>query len=77
MVSFRRQAQGKRRHFSRRHAAKDMVTASHSTWPTPQASNASWLFVYADDAKTEIHPVRTAASTKQILLDPQETLLRR
>ena len=58
------------------HAAKDMVTAV-PLYAVDAAGKSRFLaFVFADDAKTEF-TVTAPADTKQILLDPQETLLRR
>jgi hypothetical protein len=58
------------------HAAKDMVTAV-PLYAVDAAGKSHFLaFVFADDAKTEF-TVTAPADTKQILLDPQETLLRR
>lgn len=58
------------------HAAKDMVTAV-PLYAVDAAGKQRFLaFVFADDAKTEF-TVTAPPSTKQILLDPEETLLRR
>src|SRR5215831_3446818 len=58
------------------HAAKDMVTAI-PLYAVDAAGKSRFLaFVFADDAKTEF-TLTAPASTKQILLDPEETLLRR
>jgi hypothetical protein len=58
------------------HAAKDMVTAI-PLYAVDAAGKSRFLaFVFADDPKTEF-TVTAPASTKQILLDPEETLLRR
>jgi aminopeptidase N len=58
------------------HAAKDMVTAV-PLYAVDAAGKSRFLaFVFADDAKTDF-TVTAPASTKQILLDPEETLLRR
>ena len=58
------------------HAAKDMVTAV-PLYAVDAAGKQRFLaFVFADDAKTEF-TVTASPSTKQILLDPEETLLRR
>ena len=58
------------------HAAKDMVTAL-PLYAVDDAGKSRFLaFVFADDAKTEF-TVTAPASTKQILLDPEETVLRR
>ncbi len=58
------------------HAAKDMVTAV-PLYAVDAAGKSRFLtFVFADDVKTEFI-VSAPANTKQILLDPEETLLRR
>jgi len=58
------------------HAAKDMVTAI-PLYAMDAAGKSRFLaFVFADDPKTEF-TLTAPASTKQILLDPEETLLRR
>lgn len=58
------------------HAAKDMVTAV-PLYAVDATGNSRFIaFVFADDAKTEF-TVTAPASTKQILLDPEESLLRR
>jgi hypothetical protein len=58
------------------HAAKDMVSAV-PLYAVDAAGKQRFLaFVFADDAKTDF-TVTAPASTKQILLDPDETLLRR
>jgi hypothetical protein len=58
------------------HAAKDMVTAV-PLYAVDAAGKSHFLaFVFADDVKTEF-TVTAPPDTKQILLDPQETLLRR
>jgi hypothetical protein len=58
------------------HAAKDMVTAV-PLYAVDAAGKSRFLaFVFADDVKTEF-TVTAPTSTKQILLDPEETLLRR
>ncbi|MGC2745800.1 MAG: M1 family aminopeptidase [Candidatus Angelobacter sp.] len=58
------------------HAAKDMVTAV-PLYAVDAAGKSRFLaFVFADDVKTEF-TVTAPANTKQILLDPEETLLRR
>jgi hypothetical protein len=58
------------------HAAKDMVTAV-PLYAVDAAGKSRFLaFVFADDTKTEF-TVTAPADTKQILLDPGETLLRR
>ena len=57
-------------------AAKDMVTAV-PIYAVDANGNSSFLaFVFADDAKTEF-TLTAPAGTKQILLDPEETVLRR
>jgi len=58
------------------HAAKDMVTAVPLYAVDAEGKSRFLAFVFADDAKTEF-TVTAPASTKQILLDPEETLLRR
>jgi hypothetical protein len=58
------------------HAAKDMVTAVPLYAVDAAGKQRFIAFVFADDAKTEF-TVTAPASTKQILLDPEETLLRR
>jgi hypothetical protein len=58
------------------HAAKDMVTAV-PLYAVDAAGKSRFLaFVFADDAKTEF-TVTAPANTKQLLLDPEETVLRR
>ncbi len=58
------------------HAAKDMVTAV-PLYAVDAAGKTRFLaFVFADDAKTDF-TVTAPANTKEILLDPEETLLRR
>lgn len=58
------------------HAAKDMVTAIPLYAVDAQGKSRFLAFVFADDPKTEF--VLTAPpGTRQILLDPEETLLRR
>jgi hypothetical protein len=58
------------------HAAKDMVTAV-PLYTVDGAGKSHFLaFVFADDARTEFS-LTAPAGTKQILLDPEETLLRR
>jgi len=58
------------------HAAKDMVTAI-PLYAVDAAGKSRFLaFVFADDSKTEF-TLSAPANTKQILLDPDETLLRR
>src|SRR5438270_8570080 len=58
------------------HAAKDMVTAVPLYAVDDTGKSRFLAFIFADDAKTEF-TVTAPASTKQILLDPEETLLRR
>src|SRR6476620_1540270 len=58
------------------HAAKDMVTAVPLYAVDAEGKSRFLAFVFADDAMTEF-TVTAAASTKKILLDPEETLLRR
>jgi hypothetical protein len=58
------------------HAAKDMVTAVPLYAVDANGSPAFLAFVFADDAKTEF-TLTAPAGTKQILLDPEETVLRR
>lgn len=58
------------------HAAPDMVTAV-PLYSVDAAGKSHFLaFVFADDAKTEFN-LTAPAGTKQILLDPEETVLRR
>ena len=58
------------------HAARDMVTAVPLYAVDATGKSRFLAFVFTDDAKTEF-TVTAPASTKQILLDPEETLLRR
>ncbi|HEU4413170.1 MAG TPA: M1 family aminopeptidase [Candidatus Angelobacter sp.] len=58
------------------HAAKDMVTAVPLYVVDRQGTSRFLAFVFADDAKTTF-TLTAPAGTKQILLDPEETLLRR
>jgi hypothetical protein len=58
------------------HAAKDMVTAVPVYGVDAAGTSRFLAFVFADDPKTEF-TLTAPASTKQILLDPEETLLRR
>ena len=58
------------------HAAKDMVTAIPLYAVDATGTSHFLAFVFADDAKTEF-TLAAPANTKQILLDPEETLLRR
>src|SRR5262249_33720587 len=58
------------------HAAKDMVTAI-PVYAVDAAGNFSFLaFVFADDAKTEF-TLMAPAGTREIVLDPEDTLLKR
>jgi hypothetical protein len=58
------------------HAAHDMVTAI-PMYTIDAAGKSKFLgFVFADDAKTEF-TLMAPAGTKQIVLDPEETVLRR
>ena len=58
------------------HFAKDMVTAV-PLYAVDAAGGSRFLaFVFADDAKTDF-TLMAPAGTKQVLLDPEETLLRR
>jgi hypothetical protein len=58
------------------HAAKDMVTAIPIYAIDAEGKSRFLAFIFADDAKTDF--ILTAPpGTKQILLDPEETLLRR
>jgi hypothetical protein len=57
-------------------AARDMVTAVPLYAVDVTGKSRFLAFVFADDAKTEF-TVTAPASTKQILLDPEESLLRR
>ena len=58
------------------HAAQDMVTAI-PLYAVDAIGNSRFLsFVFADDAKTEF-TVTAPAGTKEIVLDPEETVLRR
>ena len=58
------------------HAARDMVTAI-PMYALDAAGKSKFLsFVFADDAKTEF-TLTAPAGTKQIVLDPEETVLRR
>lgn len=58
------------------HAARDMVTAI-PLYALDAAGKSRFLtFVFADDAKTDF-TLTAPISTKQIVLDPEETLLRR
>ncbi|HXA86435.1 MAG TPA: M1 family aminopeptidase [Candidatus Dormibacteraeota bacterium] len=58
------------------HAAKDMVTAVPLYAVDDTGKSRFLAFVFADDAKTAF-TVTAPANTKQILLDPEESLLRR
>jgi Peptidase family M1 domain len=58
------------------HAARDMVTAV-PMYSVDAAGKSRFLaFVFADDVKTEF-TLTAPAGTRQIVLDPEETLLRR
>jgi hypothetical protein len=58
------------------HAARDMITAI-PLYAVDAAGKSRFLaFVFADDAKTEF-TLTAPAGTKQVMLDPEETLLRR
>jgi hypothetical protein len=58
------------------HAAHDMVTAIPMYTVDAAGKSRFLAFVFADDAKTEF-TLMAPAGTKQIVLDPEETLLRR
>jgi hypothetical protein len=58
------------------HAARDMVTAIPLYVVDGQGKSRFLAFVFADDLKTDFTLI-APATTKQILLDPDETLLRR
>jgi hypothetical protein len=58
------------------HAAKDMVTAVPLYAVDPTGKSRFLAFVFADDAKTAF-TVTAPVNTKELLLDPEETLLRR
>jgi hypothetical protein len=58
------------------HAAKDMVTAVPLYAVDASGKSRFLAFIFADDTKTEFR-LTAPADTKQILLDPEETLLRR
>lgn len=58
------------------HAARDMVTAVPLYVVDGLGKSHFLAFVFADDPKTEFTLI-APANTKQILLDPEETLLRR
>ncbi len=58
------------------HAARDMITAIPMYTVDGAGKSRFLAFVFADDAKTEF-TLTAPAGTKQILLDPEETLLRR
>src|SRR5579859_346716 len=58
------------------HAAQDMVTAV-PIYAVDAAGKSQFLgFVFADDAKTEF-TLTAPAGTKEVVLDPEETVLRR
>jgi aminopeptidase N len=58
------------------HAAQDMVTAVPLYSVDGTGKSRFLAFVFADETKTEF-TLTAPADTKQILLDPEETLLRR
>ena len=58
------------------HAARDMVTAVPMYVVDAAGKSRFLAFVFADDPKTEFS-LTAPAGTKQILLDPEETVLRR
>ena len=58
------------------HAARDMITAIPMYTVDGAGKSRFLAFVFADDPKTEF-TLTAPAGTKQILLDPEETLLRR
>jgi hypothetical protein len=58
------------------HAAQDMVTAVPLYSVDGTGKSRFLAFVFADETKTEF-TLTSPADTKQILLDPEETLLRR
>src|SRR5579884_942551 len=58
------------------HAAHDMVTALPLYAVDATGKSHFLAFVFADDAKTEFS-ITAPAGTKEILLDPEETVLRR
>jgi hypothetical protein len=58
------------------HAAKDMVTAVPLYAVDDTGTSRFLAFVFADDPKTDF-TLTAPANTKQILLDPEESLLRR
>jgi hypothetical protein len=58
------------------HAAKDMVTAVPVYAVDEKGKSHFLAFVFADEAKTEF-TLTAPAGTKQILMDPEGTLLRR
>jgi Peptidase family M1 domain len=58
------------------HAARDMVTAIPLYVVDGLGKSRFLAFVFADDPKTDFTLI-APATTKQILLDPEETLLRR
>ena len=58
------------------HAAQDMVTAI-PLYALDAAGNSRFLsFVFADDPKTEF-TLYAPTGTKEIVMDPEETVLRR
>jgi hypothetical protein len=58
------------------HAAKDMVTAIPLYAVDAGGSRSFLAFVFADDARTEF-TLTAPAGTKEIVMDPDETVLRR
>lgn len=57
-------------------AARDMVTAIPLYALDATGKSRFLAFIFADDAKTEF-TLTAPAGTKQVILDPEETLLRR
>ena len=62
--------------WSEEHAAKDMVTAVPLYAVDATGRSRFLAFVFADDTKTDF-TLTAPADTKLILLDPEETLLKR
>jgi hypothetical protein len=58
------------------HAAKDMVTAVPIYAADAGGASHFLAFVFADDAKTEF-TLSAPAGTREILMDPEESVLRR
>jgi hypothetical protein len=58
------------------HAAKDMVTAVPLYAVNTNGSSSFLAFVFADDSRTEF-TLTAPAGTKEIVMDPDETVLRR